>query len=413
MTSRERILNAINFKPADKFPVDLGGHRSSGISALAYARLKEYLGIHTGNIYVYDIIQQLAIVEKPVLDLFQADVIELGRGFLPDNSEWKDWTLPDGTPCRIPAFINIEKQGPDWVLLSDDGREIGRQKKGVFYFEQTHYPLVDRNIENDDFSDIEEAFAHSMWNTVAAPGSHLKLDAEGLERLGKGARNLRESTDRAIIGLFGGNLFEVPQFLYGPENYLMAMALYPDKIMELSEKLCGIYLARLEKWLGVTGPYIDIILFGDDFGSNQGPMLSPEMYREFYKPFHRKMWKRVKELADVKIQLHSCGSVEPLLDDLIDAGLDMINPVQISARDMDPVTLKQKYRGSLTFWGGGCDTQRILPFASPGEVFRHVREQLGLWGHEGGYVFQQVHNIMADVPPENIVAMFEAVNGNM
>ena len=158
------------------------------------------------------------------------------------------------------------------------------------------------------------------------------------------------------------------------------------------------------------GPCIDVILFGDDLGGQGGPLISPAMYRELCKPYHRQLWRRAKELADVKVMLHSCGSIEPLLDDLIDAGMDATNPVQITAAGMDSRHLKATYGDRLCFWGGGCDTRDVLPHGSPPEVRDHVRRQVDLLGPGGGFVFQQVHNIMADVPPANVLAMFEAVN---
>ena len=170
-----------------------------------------------------------------------------------------------------------------------------------------------------------------------------------------------------------------------------------------------VYLANLEKWLPTVAPFIDIILFGDDLGSQNAPLLSSTMYREYYKPYHRKLWGRAKELAPhVKVLLHSCGAIEPLLDDLIDAGLDAVNPVQISCTGMDATTLKQKHAGQLTFWGGGCDTQEILPTGTPDQIRRHVRKQCSILNPGGGFVFQQVHNILADVPPQSIIAMFDS-----
>jgi len=169
-------------------------------------------------------------------------------------------------------------------------------------------------------------------------------------------------------------------------------------------------LSNLEKWMSAVGPFIDVIAFGDDLGGQQGPLISPQLYREYYQPFHKKMWRRVKQLADVKILLHSCGGIEPFLEDLIDAGLDAVNPVQISSAGMDARALKEKYSGRLTFWGGGCDTQHVLPDGDPQSVAQHVREQVSVLQHGGGFVFQQVHNIMANVPPANIDAMFKAIN---
>jgi len=410
MTSRERIVAAVNHTQPDRVPIDFGGHRSSGISAIAYGRLKRALGIHAGDIYVYDMVQQLAIVETEVLDAVGADVVELGRGFMLDDADWRNWTLPDGTPCKIPAFINVDKRGQDSFLVSDDGVDLAIQKEGFLYFEQIHWPWLDRNPEEQDFSDIEEAFKYTMWTGIPTPGGHIPLTGDGLAQLAAGAKRLRESTDRAILGIFGGNLFEVPQFLYRIDNYLTHMGFYPEACERLSEALCDFYLPRMEKWLGAVGPYIDVMLFGDDLGGQNGPLMSPEMYRAYYKPWHTKLWKRAKELAPhVNVHLHCCGGIEPLLGDLIEAGLESSNPVQITCQGMDPQHLKSTYGDRFTFWGGGCDTRHVLPHAAPDEVAQNVRELVSIWSPGGGFVFQQVHNILADVPPENIIAMFQSL----
>ena len=174
MTSRERVLSALNFHEPDRVAVDFGGHRSSGIMAIAYKKLKDYLSITSGDIYVYDVIQQLAIVEPPVLDGFGVDVVEMGRGFLTDDADWKEWILPDGSPCKIPAYVRMEKRGEDWLLLSKSGRPVGVQKKGCLYFEQIFYPLAERGIEADDFTDLEEMLDETMW-AVPHPGAHRQL----------------------------------------------------------------------------------------------------------------------------------------------------------------------------------------------------------------------------------------------
>jgi uroporphyrinogen decarboxylase len=410
MTSRDRVLASLNHRSPDKIPIDFSGHRSSGISALAYPKLRQYLGLPPSPVRVYDLVQQLAIVDDDILDRFGVDTIEMGRGFLTDKKNWKDWILPDGTPCLIPYYINLDKRGDDWIVFSTDGIELGIQKKGWLYFEQTYYPLLERGITNDDFSDLEDILNRTIWTGVVHPGAHLPLDESGLKEMARSARALRESTDRAIIGLFGGNMFEAPQMLYRMDNYLMALSLYPEAVLHLSERLCGIYLQNLEKWLGAVGPYIDIIQFGDDLGGQSGPLISPEMYREYFKPFHQKLWKRAKELSDVKVMLHCCGGIRELLPDLIDAGLDAINPVQFNCTGMDTVELKAEFGKNLTFWGGGCDTQDILPNASPELIQEHVHEQVARLSPDGGFVFQQVHNILANVPTENIAAMFDAVN---
>lgn len=410
MTSRERILAALDHRVPDKIPIDFSGHRSSGIAALLYPKLREYLGLPPSPIRVYDLVQQLAIVDEDVLDRFGVDAIEMGRGFLKEDKDWKEWVLPDGTACQIPYYINLERRGDDWVVINDHGIELGIQKKGWLYFEQTYFPLMERGIKDDDFADLEDILNDTIWTGAVSPGAHLPWDERGREELIRGARALRESTDRAIIGLFGGNMFELPQMLYRMDNYLIALRRYPEAVLRLSKTLCGIYLKNLEKWLGAIGPYIDVILFGDDLGAQTGPMISPEMYRRYFKPFHQKLWSRAKELADVKVQLHCCGGIRELLPDLIDAGLDAINPVQFNCSGMDTDGLKENFGKNITFWGGGCDTRDILPNASPKIVRKHVHEQVASLSPGGGFVFQQVHNILAHVPAENIVAMFDAVN---
>jgi uroporphyrinogen decarboxylase len=170
------------------------------------------------------------------------------------------------------------------------------------------------------------------------------------------------------------------------------------------------HLKNLERYLRLVGPSIDIIVFGDDLGMQTGPQISPRMYREFFKPRHARMWKRAKELANVKVMLHSCGGLRELLPDLIDAGLDAVNPVQITCAGMDARGLKADFGKEITFWGGGCDTRVVLPHGAPHEIRRHVQEQLEILSPGGGFVFQQVHNILADIPPENIVAMFDTLN---
>ncbi len=409
MTSRERVLVSLDHRHPDSVPVDLGGHRSSGIAAMAYAGLKGELGISSGGIYVYDVVQQLAVVEEPVLDALGVDVVEMGRGFLRGDDEWQDWELPDSTPCKIPAYVDVRHRDDGWHILGKDGPEWAIMKPGCLYFEQVHFPWLGRRVSASDVDELADVLGDTMWTGVATPGGHLALDPAGLGELEAGARELRNRTDRAIVGLFGGNMFEIPQFLYRIDGYLESTALDPDACFALGERLYQIHLANLERWLGAVGPFIDIILFGDDLGGQNGPMISPQAYRRLYKPFHARLWNRAKELAEVKVLLHSCGGIEPLLDDLIEAGMDAVNPVQTTCAGMDPRRLKDTYGERLTLWGGGCDTRSVLPAGTPDEVRRHVTEQLEILAPGGGFVFQQVHNVLADVPPRNVMAMFEAV----
>jgi len=401
MTSRERVLAALEHREADRLPIDFSGHRSSGIAAIAYAKLREHLDLPSRPVRVYDIIQQLAIVDGDVLDRFGVDAVEMGRGFALDDASWVDWTLPDGTPCQVPAWSAPERADEQWVLRSKSGRVIARMPDGALYFEQAHWPF----LEGDDLDAIPEALDECMWTAIACPPGPDEQQA-----LSDGARRLREKTDRAIIGLFGGNLLEIGQFLYRIDRFLAMLAGEARRVHQFLDKLVELHLGNLERFLAAVGEHIDVILFGDDLGMQTGPQISPRMYRQFFKPRHKLLWNRAKELADVKVMLHCCGGVRELLPDLIDAGLDAINPVQTNCSRMDAAELKAELGKDITFWGGGCDTRDILPSATPEQVAEHVKAQVKVLRPGGGFVFQQVHNILADVPPENIVAMFDAVN---
>lgn len=380
--------------------VDFSGHRSSGIAAIAYPKLRKYLGLPRKPVRVYDVIQQLAIVDEDVLERFGVDTIELGRGFALDDMSWSEWTLPDGTPCFVPSWVQLERDKGRWVIRSNTGKVLAQMPDGALYFEQTHFPFLERA---DDLKTIGQAFEECMWTGVASPPR--PVDSATLT---EGAKQLRKKTERAIIGLFGGNLFEMGQFFYRNDQFMMLLASESKRAHRFLDKLVEIHLANLEQFLVAVGKYIDIVLFGDDLGMQTGPMMSPKMYCEFFKPRHRLLWNRAKELADVKVMLHCCGGVRELLSHLIEAGADAINPVQISCAGMDAAELKRQFGRDITFWGGGCDTRDILPNSTPHQVAEHVRRQVKILSPGGGFVFQQVHNILANVPPENIVSMFDA-----
>lgn len=282
---------------------------------------------------------------------------------------------------------------------------MGEMARGTIYFEQSLHPFA----EQDDLEHLTNAMESAMWTAIKTPPGPLVDGPDGAARLREGASRLRMTTERSIIGLFGGNLLEMGQVLYGLERFFLLLAGEPGRAHAFLDRLMALHLTNLDRFLGAVGDQIDVILFGDDLGSQRGPLISPAMYREFFKPRQQMMWQRVHESTDAKVMLHCCGGVRELLPDLIDAGLDAINPVQISCRGMDPGALKRDFGSELVFWGGGCDTQVVLRQGAPEATRRHVQGLLETWSPGGGYVFQQVHNILADVPPENVVAMLTAV----
>ncbi len=407
MTSRERVLEALNHRETDRVPVDFAGHLSSGISAIAYAKLRRRLGLPERPVRVCDPGQQLAIVDDDVLDRFGVDTVELGRAFALDDTDWADWALPDGSPCQMPAWSLPERTDGAWVMRDLDGRVISSMPDGALYFEQTYRPFADGD---DDPSRLRDALSRRGYAGMGPPGP-LAEGKEGAARLREGAERLRNRTDRAIVGVFGGNLLEFGNFMYGMDRFFMLLAGEPRKAHAFLDAVVELHLENLERYLGAAGGSIDVIVFGDDLGMTTGPLISPAMYREFFKPRHAMLWERAKELAEVKVNLHSCGGIRELLPDLIEAGLDAVNPVQINCKGMDLEGLKRDFGADIVLWGGGCDTSRVLAVGPVSEITGHVRRQVGTGRRGGGFVFQQVHNIQADVPSDHVIAMFDAVNG--
>jgi uroporphyrinogen decarboxylase len=392
MNSRERILTALRHQEPDRVPIDLGAMRSTGITALAYRRLKEHLGIAEGDIYVYDTGQQLAVVESPILDLFDLDVMPLD---LDQLLGWQPYTLPDGHPARIVAGFTTETAPDGSVYQLEDGRRVRYRPPTGLYFDRIYYPLAEATTPAD-----------------LDPFPLRSYSDDELLLLRNRACHLYENTDYAIMGNFGGSILEAGQDLRGWEQFMIDLAQGGPFLEAFLEKLTEVHLANLARYLDAVGPYIQIIVMVDDLGTQHGLQISPQMYRRWIKPCHSRIYGHVRQhYPQVYVFLHSCGGIYPLIPDLIEAGVQILNPVQISAAGMDPARLKREFGADLTFWGGGCDTQHTLPHGTPQEVAAEVKRLLDIFAPGGGYVFNQVHNIQADVPPENIVAMLEAARG--
>lgn len=408
MTPRERILAAVEHGEPDRVPVDLGATPSSGISATAYGRLKRHLGLRSGHVRVYDVVQQLAQPEESILDRFGVDVLDIGRAFNTDDGDWYDVTLPGGQSAQYPAWFHPERR-PDgsWVARHEDGDEIARMPAGGTFFDQTCFPWVDgypaglRGLDEAMGKVPWAALVHSPWDHAGEPGFWTALRERALA--------LRRSSDRALVIVCGCNLFEWGTFLRRLDNFLMDLASDLVSVERLLDALLGRHLATLEKVCMAVGDVADVLRFGDDLGMDRGPFMSPETYRRLFKPRHRKLCEFVHARSRMKTFLHSCGSIYRLLPDLIEAGYDIINPVQTSARDMEPERLKREFGRDLCFWGGGCDTRSVLNRSTPEEVRDHVRRRIDVLAPGGGFVFNPVHNILPEVPPENVVAMFDAV----
>jgi uroporphyrinogen decarboxylase len=281
--------------------------------------------------------------------------------------------------------------------------------EGQPFITQTYWPLAD-GITDENLRELPHHMQQVTWgrpSLTIAPW-YRPMDEEWLAEVARRARELRHTSDRAIMLGFGGNLLEWAQFLRGPEGIFLDLAGDPRAAHRLLDRLTELHLEALQRVLPTLGPHIDIIRMGDDLGTQAGPQISPEMYREFFLPRHRQIYSEVKRHCDAYVFLHSCGGIYELMPMLIEAGVEIINPVQTSARNMQPDRLKREFGRDICFWGGGCETQSTLIHGTPADVRDEVRRRIEVFSPGGGYVFTQVHNILPDVPPENVIAMFEA-----
>ena len=410
MTRRERVLAAIAHREADRVPVDLGGMRSTGISAIAYNKLKRHLGLGADPARVYDVVQQLALPEPAVLEFAGSDVVDLGRAWLTSPSDWTPWTLPDGSPARLPSYARFEPHQGGWVVRAVDETIIGEMPAGASYLSQRQFPLADWDGDPAVLDQLPELMSKVSWAALPTAPFHKPLTPEHLADIRARAKELFETTDYAIMIGFGGNLLEWGEYLCRFDQFLIDLAENRPKAESLLDRLVEMHVANLEKVLDAVEGYVQVIQMGDDLGSQQTTVISPRLYREVFKPRQKTIFERVRRRKGIHLFLHSCGSIVDILPDLIEAGVEIINPVQTSARGMDPAYLKREFGKDLTFWGGGCDTQRVLPEGTPRDVEIHVRERVRTFAAGGGFVFCQVHNILPNVPPANIAAMFGAVN---
>ncbi|MGA2619294.1 MAG: uroporphyrinogen decarboxylase family protein [Thermoguttaceae bacterium] len=403
MTPRQRVLAAVNHQVSDRVPIDLGGMKASGIAVTAYDRLKRRLGIGTPT-KVLDPRFMIAVVEEEVLRRLHADVAPLDLsgilGLVRPDAEWVGRRLFDGTQALFPPGTQIaEDAAGNWVLLAADGSPTSYQMpKNGFYFDDKSFNQGDR-IDPQKFQPVADI-----------PDEHLRL-------LGDYARGLYDNTDYAILGWGFGVCFlglslitdRSANVTQGLTSEWMAMLMTEKEtcheMMDRSVEASIACLRLVEQAVGER-PFAWGIA-ADDSGTQRGEFIRPALWAEMIKPHYKKLCGWIHAHTAWKTFLHCCGSVYNLLPEFIEAGVDILNPVQTSAANMEPERLKQEFGRRLVFWGGGCDTQRVLGQGSPEEIRQQVRQRLEIFRPGGGYVFNQVHNIQPNVPAENILAMFE------
>ncbi len=415
MNSRERVIAALEHREGDRVPLDLGGCGQTGMHVSTVYALRQALKLDPPGtpVKVTEPYQMLGEIKPDLWDTLGIDVAGfggLGNLFGFRNEDWKPWTFWDGTPLLVPGKFNTEPDENGDILMYVDGDQStppsAKMPNGGFYFDS----LARQDPIDDDA--LDPADNASDYDPISAADlAHLAAESE----------RLYTQTDKALMMVFGGTGFGDIALVPGPwvkhpkgirdvAEWYMSTVTRKDYVMQVFEQQCEIAMANLIKVYDAVGDRVTVAwISGTDFGSQNSCFISPRSFRTLYKPFYTRVNAWIHAHTPWKTFIHSCGSIQPLIPDIIEAGFDILNPVQTSATNMDPAELKARFGDQVTFWGGGVDTQHALPFGTPDEVRAQVRERLQIFGKGGGFVFNPIHNVQAKVPVENLLAMYETV----
>jgi uroporphyrinogen decarboxylase len=377
VNSRERLLTALNHHEPDRVPFDLGSVQVTGIHVVAYRSLRAALGLPPGQTALCDAIQQLAAPDDDVLRRLGVDM----RGLFPLNSH--NWQVRE------------EEAGEYWLYHDEWGITHRRPRPDGLYYSILQEPLNRPGLSSDDIT-------HHAWPDMGGPWRIAGLREQA-------ARWRTEGYAVVLKDPFAG-IFEMAQRIVGMQELLIMMATDEALVGVLFDKLLELKLTFWEMALPALGDLVDVVTYADDYGTQHSQLISSAMFRRQLKPRVKILFERIKQLAPHTRQFfHSCGNVRPLIPDYIEIGTEILNPVHVGAQGMSPAALKHDFGRDIAFWGGGVDTQDVLPHGSPQEVKDDVRRNIEALAPGGGYVFNTVHNIQADVPPENVIAMWEAL----
>ncbi len=400
MTSRERIIASINHIQPDKVPIDLGSSTVTGISAIAYNNLKNYLKID-GRTRVFDVVQQLANVDMEVIDKLGVDALDINRVSVEGN-EWYDVELSDGSLAQYPSWFQpVRAEDGSWYTTDKSGTLISKKAAGSAFFDQMYFPW--ENGYPDSLDNLKDALKKISW-VVHSHASNLN-ETELREKL----ISLKDTTKKALVMSGGVKLLELGFFIRRMDNFLMDLMMDDDKLTEMLDMLVEMHLAGLEKKCRSVGDIVDVIRFGDDLGMTSGPFMDLGTFRKYFKPRYRILCDYVRKHSNMKIFMHSCGSIKQFIPDLIEVGFDILNPVQTNCYGMNLVGLKNEFGKDITFWGGGVDTASVISSGTPEDVRRDVLIRCEILSRDGGFVFAPIHNILSEVPPQNVMAAYNAV----
>lgn len=375
LTSRERLRKALSHEEPDRIPIDLGGNQT-GIHKFAYQALLEHWGLR-GDLEIMDAVQQLAKPSEAVLERLHVDTRYIAAGAAADFKG---------------GIVAAERDGRRWQDLTDEfGVRWSMPEDAPYFMDITLHPLAQATVRD---------IADYPFPKGDDPGRFAGLRARALE--------IRNETPYAVVSGISGVIYEICWYMRGLEQWFMDTMTDEAFCEALIDRTCQFWMDWFRVFLDEVGDVVDVIMIGDDLAGQQGCLFSPDFYRRVVKPRHKRLVQYIRSRTQAKIWYHTCGACRTLIPELLDNGIDILNPVQISASGMDPGVLKSEFGGRLTFWGGAIDAQHVLPAATPEKVREAVRRNLEVWKPGGGYVFNNVHNIQAGVPPENIEALYDA-----